>query len=254
MENVLKVEGLTKQYKRFTLDHISFEVGKNSIVGFIGANGAGKTTTIKLILGLIHSKEGKVTYFNDEKSSINQKIIKDRIGVVLDEACFYENFSINQFKQLIAPLYSNWDEEVYINYLRQFELNPKARISSLSKGMKMKFSLALALSHHAELLIMDEPSSGLDPFLRKELNNILVQFTKNEGHSVFFSTHIISDLDRIADTIICIDHGKIKEFDSKNNLMNKYRQACINEESYLDKTREPNLEDIVLYLTRQGVN
>lgn len=250
MGSILKVNALTKKYKDFMLENINFEVRNNSIVGFVGANGAGKTTTIKLILGLIHADGGEITYFNDDSYSIRQKQVKDRIGVVLDDSCFYEDFTIAEMKKLIASSYSNWDEKVYLDYLEQFQLNPKSKIKSLSKGMKMKFSLALALSHHAELLIMDEPSSGLDPLVRKELNDILINFAKTNNNSVFFSTHITSDLDRIADTIIFIHYGKIKEYGDKSELLKKY--AGIHKGTILEGKDNPNIEDVMIYFSQQG--
>lgn len=237
MDEILSVSGLTKSYSKFKLDHISFKVEKNSIVGFIGVNGAGKTTTIKSILGLIHPDDGDVTYFGNTSNKQDMNGVKNRIGVVLDDACFYDEFTINNMKNIIAPAYKDWNEETYREYLRRFDLNPKQKISSLSKGMKVKFSLALALSHNAELLIMDEPTSGLDPMIRKELSEIMVEYVQQGENSVFFSTHITSDLDKIADTLVCIDHGQIQFTGKKKDLYKQYGKD--------------NVEDIMMLITEK---
>lgn len=221
MESILEVDSLRKCYKNFVLDNISFQLQKNRITGFIGTNGSGKTTTIKLILGIALKDSGKIKLFGKDISQ-NERELKNRIGVVLDEGFFYEDLTINEMKSIIAASYTNWDNNLFYRNIERFGLHKNQKISSLSKGMRMKYSIALALSHHAGLLIMDEPTSGLDPLIRSELLVILKEFMNKEGNSVFFSTHITSDLDKIADTLILIDKGKIIFSEDKNNLLSKY--------------------------------
>lgn len=222
MGNILEISKLNKSYTDFSLTDVSFSLPENSITGFIGINGSGKTTTIRCILGLLKFNSGDIRLFGQDMNK-NAKMLKERIGVVLDDGGFYEEFSMAQMKGIVAPAYKNWQEQDYNNYMEQFELNPKQKISTLSKGMKMKFSLALALSHKAEFLIMDEPTSGLDPLIRSQLLNILAEYMKKDGKAVFFSTHITSDLEQIADRLILIDNGRIVFQHGKDSLLSKYR-------------------------------
>jgi len=191
------------------------------ITGFIGVNGAGKTTTIKAILGLVLKDAGNIKLLGREMSR-NERELKNHIGIVFDEGYFYEDMTIKEMKNVIASAYSNWDEAVFEGNMRRFRLQPGQRISTLSKGMRMKYGIALALSHHADLLIMDEPTSGLDPLVRSELMDILLEFMQEEGKGVFFSTHITSDLDKIADVLILIDKGRIIFNEEKDVLLDKH--------------------------------
>ena len=175
MQRLLEVKGLKKTYSNFKLDGVSFSIYEDCITGFIGANGAGKTTTIRSILNLISCEAGSIK-FKGKDTKKAEKTFKDSIGVVFDEGFFYDELTLTQMKNLIASSYSQWDNGAYTHYLNTFSLKPAQTISSLSRGMKMKFSLALALSHHAELLIMDEPTSGLDPLVRKQFIEILKEY------------------------------------------------------------------------------
>lgn len=222
MNNVVEVESLCKAYGDFSLKNVSFCLPENCITGFIGVNGAGKSTTIRNILGLTLRDSGSIKFFGKNIDE-DGEIIKNRIGIVLDDGAFYENLSMQTMKNILAPAYSQWNEKDYKKYMREFNLNPKQKISTLSKGMKVKFALTIALSHNAELLIMDEPTSGLDPLIRSELMGILLDFVKNENKSVFFSTHITSDLEKIADMLILIDNGQIVFQNEKDALLDKYR-------------------------------
>lgn len=222
MENILEVSHLTKDYGRFCLDNVSFSVPEGCIAGFIGVNGAGKSTTIHTLLGLTPSDGGQVKLFGRPFTG-TEGDLKNRIGVVLDSNYFYEELTISEMKQIIAPAYTSWSDRNFNRYLEAFHLTPGTLIASLSKGMKVKFALALALSHKAELLIMDEPTSGLDPLIRKELLKILRDYMKQDGKGVFFSTHITSDLDHIADMLIMIDSGKIVFQEEKDSLLDNYR-------------------------------
>lgn len=223
MNNVLEVEGLCKSYKSFALHNISFSIPDNCITGFIGVNGAGKSTTIKSVLRLIKPQGGSIRFWGMDIEKHEQEI-KNRIGVVLDEGAFYSELSMSEMKRIIAPAYSNWQEADYKVYMEQFSLNPKQKIATLSKGMRAKFALVLALSHNADLLIMDEPTSGLDPLVRSEFMDILLNFMKKDGKSVFFSTHITSDLDRVADMLILINNGNIVFQQDKDLFLDTHRR------------------------------
>ena len=222
MSDILKVEHLNKSYKDFALTDVTFSLPEGCITGFIGANGAGKTTILRTILGLTQKNSGSIQIFGLDMER-NAKQIKNRIGVVLDDGCFYEELSLAEMKSIISSAYTMWSEQDFKRYMDMFKLEPKQKISTLSKGMKMKYALALALSHNAELLIMDEPTSGLDPMIRSQLLKVLADYMENGGKGVFFSTHITSDLDKIADMLIMIDHGRIVFQEEKDVLLDNYR-------------------------------
>lgn len=224
MDNILEVYGLNKNYNKFSLTDVSFALPEGCITGFIGANGAGKTTTIRSILGIIRRDSGQIRIFGEDLEG-NEKSLKDRIGVVFDDSYFYDELSMAEMKSIVAPAYTKWCEQDYRMYMELFKLNEKQTISTLSKGMKMKYALTLALSHKAELLIMDEPTSGLDPQIRSQILDILGDYMKKGGRGVFFSTHIISDLDKIADTIVLIDSGRIVLDCEKDVLLDRHRKV-----------------------------
>jgi ABC-2 type transport system ATP-binding protein len=221
MLDVLKVEGLYKQYKDFALDGISFRLPPGYIMGFIGANGAGKTTTIKLIMNLIKKDAGTVEVLGMDHIREEQKV-KDRIGFVYDTAGYYEELSMEQMKNIISRYYTQWDEDTYRRYLKRLGLSGNKKIGDLSKGMRMKYALALALSHRAELLLMDEPTSGLDPVVRAELLGVLQEVIEEGTCSVLFSTHITSDLDKVADYVVMIHDGRVVFNDAKDHLLECY--------------------------------
>lgn len=221
MNAVLEVKNLNKAYENFSLKDVTFSLNQDCITGFIGTNGSGKTTTIKAILGLVLKDSGKINFLEKDIDKHERKS-KNKIGVVLDEGYFYDELTLKEMKNVIAPSYTEWDEQVFLKYIKRFNLNLGQKISTLSKGMRMKFAVALALSHHADLLIMDEPTSGLDPLVRSELIDILLDFMKEPGKSVFFSTHITSDLDKIADMIILIDDGQILIDEEKDALVESH--------------------------------
>ena len=208
MENVIELRNVNKIFDSFRLNDISLTVKKGFVTGFIGGNGVGKSTTIKLIMNLLQPDSGTISVFGLNYKE-HEKEIKQRIGFVFDENVFYENLTLAQMKQIIKPAYSNWDDALFNHYVKTFELPLKKKIKQFSKGMMMKASLTLALSHHAELIIMDEPTSGLDPIFRRELLEILHQLMEDENKTIFFSTHITTDLDRIADYIAFIHNGEL---------------------------------------------
>lgn len=222
MDYVLEVKNVAKEFDEFKLDHISFTLEPGYIMGFIGPNGSGKSTTIKLIMNLLKKDSGEIKVFGKDHIKY-EKEIKERIGFVYDESYFYEDLSINQMKNIVAAFYEAWDDSQFSRYIKEFDLDPKLKIKKLSKGMKMKFSLALALSHHADLIIMDEPTSGLDPIFRREILDILYSIIQDERKSIFFSTHITTDLEKIADYITFINQGKIVFSTSKDEVIEDYK-------------------------------
>ena len=222
MSDILKVENLNKSYGDFSLADVNFSLPEGCITGFIGVNGAGKTTTLRTLLGLTKKQSGNIQFFGLDMEK-NEKKIKDRIGIVLDDGCFYEELSLAEMKSIISSAYTEWSEQDFKRYMDMFSLDPKQKINTLSKGMKMKYALALALSHNAELLIMDEPTNGLDPLVRSQLLKVLADYMDNSGKGVFFSTHITSDLDKIADMLIMINNGRVVFQEEKDNLLDTYR-------------------------------
>jgi ABC-2 type transport system ATP-binding protein len=237
MNRILEVNGLKKDFDTFSLQDITFSLQDGCITGFIGINGAGKTTTIKSILGLILKDSGSIKLFGKEIDK-NERELKNHIGIVLDEGYFYEDMTLMEMKSIIAPAYSNWDEIAFKSYIERFNLRLNQKISKLSKGMRMKYSIALALSHHADLLIMDEPTSGLDPLVRTELMDILLEFIKEDGKAVFFSTHITSDLDKVADVLILIDNGRIVLNEEKDILLDTHGLVKGDKSMINDQTRK----------------
>ena len=214
MENVIELKGVHKSFDGFQLKDFSMTVKKGLVTGFIGGNGVGKSTTIKLLMNLLQPDSGTISIFGLNYKD-HEKEIKQRIGFVFDENIFYENITLAEMKRIIKPSYSNWDDKLFNHYVQTFELPLTKKIKSFSKGMMMKASLTMALSHHAELIIMDEPTSGLDPIFRRELLDILRDLMQDGEKTIFFSTHITTDLDRIADYITFIHNGEhifTKEF------------------------------------------
>jgi ABC-2 type transport system ATP-binding protein len=221
VEKILELNHVTKHYDDFVLniDHLSLNRGY--IMGFIGPNGAGKSTTIKLIMNLVKKDGGEIRLFGQDHKQ-EELTVKERIGFVYDHFPFYEELTAEEMKNMIRPFYRRWDEPLFQRYVRDFKLPLKKQIKHLSKGMKMKLALAIAFSHHAELLIMDEPTSGLDPLIRRELLEILQSLMEDERKAVFFSTHITSDLDKVADYITLIHQGEIMFSVAKDDLLDEY--------------------------------
>ena len=207
MDAILQVNNLTKQYTDFTLDRVSFSVQKGTIMGLIGENGAGKSTTINAILNLIRKDEGSVTFWGQELSSSKQ--LKEDVGVVFDGINFYETLTPAKVGKIASAAYKQWDAHLYQDYLKRFQLPVDKEIKSLSKGMKMKLSIAVALSHKPKLLIMDEATSGLDPVMRDDILDVFLDFVQDENHSILMSSHITTDLEKIADYITFIHQGKV---------------------------------------------
>lgn len=221
MEDVVVLDQVSKSYGGFKLDRISFTIKKGFIHGFISRNGAGKTTTIKLMMNLIRRDEGSIRIFGLDNREYEREI-KQRIGFVHADNHYYEDLTVEQMKRVIASFYQQWDEKAYNRYLKMFELPANKKIKHLSKGMRMKYSIALALSHNADLIIMDEPTSGLDPVVRREILELMSEVIQEEEKTVFFSTHITSDLEQIADYITFIHDGRIQFSLPKDEIKEKY--------------------------------
>ncbi len=221
MENILEIKSLRKKYQNFTLKDVSFNLPYGYIMGLIGPNGAGKTTIIKLIMNLIKRNSGEVRVFG--RDNIKDEVeIKSRIGFVYDIPPFYEHLSLNQNKAIVSQFYPEWNEPLFREYAKKFDLILKSKFRTLSRGMKMKFQLALALSHNANLVILDEPTSGLDPVFRRELLEIFSELIQDEKKSILFSTHITSDLDRIADFVTFINKGSIVFSENKDSVLENW--------------------------------
>lgn len=221
MENILEVKNLSKKYTGFELKNISFELPKGMIMGFIGENGAGKTTTIKSILNIIGNYKGEVKIFGLDNKK-NEKIIKEDIGVVLDDMFFPEILLPKDINDIMKEVYKNWDSDLYLKYLTEFNLPNNKQIKTFSKGMRKKLEIATALAHHPKLLILDEPTSGLDPVARNEVIDIFQDFIQNEECSILLSSHITTDLEHIADYITFINNGEVILSKTKDELIDKY--------------------------------
>lgn len=222
MEKIaLELTNVTKRYQDFTLNDISFKVPQGSIVGLIGENGAGKSTTINCILNELRIDEGEILIFGRDHAD-EESYIKDKLGVVFDENHFPDIFTPVEIGACMAGVYAKWSEEVFFGYLEAFNLPKDKRIKDFSKGMKVKLAFAVALSHEAELLLLDEATSGLDPVIREEILDILLDFVQDERHSVLVSSHIISDLEKVADYIVFIHRGELVFGCEKDLLVDRY--------------------------------
>lgn len=279
---MLKIENLSKNYPTFSLKDVSFSVPKGYIVGFIGRNGAGKTTTLKCIMNAVKADGGKITVFGKDAVQ-NETEIKQRIGFSLGEADYYKNYKIKNVTGVYKRFYKNWNENSYEKYIRKFNLDENKKINELSSGMRVKYALTLALSHNAELFIFDEPTSGLDPISRDEISDVFQELVEDGEKSILFSTHITSDLDKIADYIVFIRNGEIIVSDEKDNILDShimiygkkseiekiqnsaigYKENHFGFTALMKKadlpdgdfeTAKPNLEDIMIYYDKEYEN
>ena len=221
MSNALQVSGLCKTYDDFKLDNVSFSLPAGYIMGFVGQNGAGKTTTIRCILNMARRESGEIRIF-ERDNRIEELAIKQELGAVFDEIFFVDVWRVKEVEKAIKGFYSQWDSKLFADFLSRFDLPPNKQVKDLSRGMKMKLMLAVAMSHGAKLLLLDEPTSGLDPVAREELLDILWDYIADGEKSVFFSTHITTDLESIADFITLIDHGKILYTGSTDALLEHF--------------------------------
>ena len=284
MSNVLTVEKLNKKYPAFSLKDVSFKVEAGQIMGFIGRNGAGKTTTLKSIMNLIHYESGKIKAFGTDMTE-NELANKQRIGFALSELNYYPNKTIRQLVNVTKRFYKNFDENKFYEVCKIFNLDLDKKLEELSSGMKVKYSVAIALSHQAELLILDEPTSGLDPVSREEILDIFREIVKNKDRAILFSTHITSDLDKCATNITYIHDGEIAYTGTKQDFVDSYlyvKDTSCNkdlEKEYISfkeldgyieglisidkkdiflknkiKPKEPDLDQIMVYLERSKSN
>lgn len=215
-KNNILVRDLCKQFDGFLLDHVSFQVPKGRIVGFIGENGAGKSTTINLILDELKRDNGQIQIFGKENTITS---VKEDIGVVFDECNFHDVFNTSDIEKILSGIYKSWDSNLYRQYLKKFKIPERKQIGSFSKGMKMKLSIICAMAHKPKLLILDEATTGLDPVVRDEMLDLFLEFIQDEECSIFFSSHITSDIQKIADYVILIHQGKIIFEEQKDDLV-----------------------------------
>lgn len=221
MDNALVIENVTKTYPGFALRDVSVTLPRGSIMGFIGENGAGKTTTIKLILNMLHRDSGRILVLGKDNLE-EEKAVKERLGVVLGDLNLPETMNGLKINHMMSGIYPCWDKAAYFSNLERFGLPKDRKIKEYSRGMKMKLSIAIALSHGAELLILDEPTSGLDPIIRDEILDIFMDFIQEETRSIFVSTHIVEDLEKIADYITFIHKGRILISEEKDHLLERF--------------------------------
>ena len=279
--NAIEIKGLTKQYQGFRLGSYDLTLPSGCILGLVGENGAGKSTTIRLIMDAITRDAGTISVLGVDNRSPEFAGVKEDIGVVLDEAYFPEVLSAANVGKIMACTYRRWDMEKYRGYLSRFDLDDRKLIRDYSRGMRMKLAIAVALSHDPKLLILDEATSGLDPMVRDEILDIFNEFTRDPGHSILLSSHIVSDLEKICDYIAFLHKGKLMLCEEKDQLLEEYALAHLSAERFADlpedsivgrkngrfgvealvlRSRVPqdlpvehtNLEDIILFMAKGG--
>lgn len=219
--NAIEISGLTKTYDGFKLDDLSFNVPQGSIMGFIGQNGAGKTTTIKLLLGLIKRDSGSIKMLGLDNLE-HESEVKAQLSAVFDDIPFHDQLTAAQLSTVLSDVFSQWDKAVYSEYLDRFALPRRKKIGQLSKGMRMKLQIAAALSHHAKLLIMDEATTGLDPVVRNEILDIFLEYLRDASNSILLSSHITSDLEKVADCVTFIDKGRLLLTGVKDDIVDTH--------------------------------
>ena len=281
MLNAIEIRGLVKEYPGFRLDGLDLALPSGSIMGLVGENGAGKSTTIKLIMNAVHRDSGTVSVLGTDSRSAAFNEVKEDIGVVLDEAYFPEVLNASDVGRIMANTYRNWEPDTYEGYLQRFGLPRDKAFKDFSRGMKMKLAIAVALSHQAKLLILDEATSGLDPMVRDEILDIFNEYTRQEDRSILLSSHIVSDLEKICDYIAFLHKGKLVLCEEKDRLLEEYalvrlpheRLTDLPEGSVVGVENDPygvralvlrdmvphdlplehtNLEDIILFLAKGG--
>ena len=247
MDNILELHQVCKTFPKtnFTLDHVSFSIPYGSIMGFVGENGAGKTTTIGCVLNTVSKDSGTIKIFGKELADTDTEL-KEKIGVVYDGDNFPAYWTAEQLSDVMQGLYANWDNDLFKKYLNDFRLLPNQKIKSYSRGMTMKLAVAAALSHHPQLLILDEATSGLDPIMRDDMLDVFLEFVQDENHSILLSSHITSDLEKIADYITFIHNGKLIMAASKNDLAYNFAVMRCKESQFLEL--DPG--DILVYRKR----
>ena len=230
--NAIDAKGVTKRYPGFTLDQVSLTLPSGCIMGLVGENGAGKTTLIRLIMGAARADEGSVSVLGVDNRDPAFHDVKEDVGVVLDEAFFPESLTPRDIGRVMAATYRRWDDAVYQRWLTAFHLPERQRFREFSRGMKMKLSIAVALSHAPRLLVLDEPTGGLDPVVRDEILTVFSDFAREGDHAVLMSSHIVSDLEKICDYIACIHHGRLLLCEEKDRLLEEYAVVKLSREAF----------------------
>lgn len=247
MEHILELQEVSKTYRKsdFKLEKVSFRLPYGAVMGFVGENGAGKTTTIDCILNTVKKDAGNILLFG-RKMQDEDKDLRENIGVVYDGGNFPDYLNPLQLSDIMEGLYTQWDNELFFDYLERFRLPKKRKIKTYSRGMAMKLAITAALSHHPKLLILDEATSGLDPVMRDEILDVFLEFVQEEDRSILLSSHITGDLEKIADYITFLHEGRIILTASKNELAYEYGIMRCKENQFqgLDK------EDVVAYRKR----
>lgn len=239
--NAISLKNVTKQYKNFTLDNISLDLPKGSIMGLIGENGAGKSTLIKMIIGSIRKKtSGEISLLGESNVDNFYNVLQD-VGIVPDDVAFPERFKVKHVNKMMSLTFTNWDKEKFYSYVKRLEIPENKKFKEYSLGMKKKLGIAVALSHDPKLLILDEATSGLDPVVRDDFLDILYDFTRDEEHSILFSSHIVTDLEKLCDYIAVLHKGKLLMCDEKDALLDNYRMLRCSE----DELRKIPNEDIL---------
>lgn len=277
---LLELENVAKSYKNFELTNINFDIEPGEIVGLIGRNGAGKTTIIKLIMNMIDRKNGSINVAGLDNISDEIKV-KNLIGYVSADNYLLPNAFVNSYVDLFTMAYDEFEKEKFDDYAQRWELPLNKQFKAYSEGMKLKAMLAFAISHNPKILILDEPTAGLDPVSREEILELFREFVADGEHSVLFSTHITSDLDKVADKIVFIHEGKVLENMYTDDLLGKYVVVSGDDKSYDDckdtligvkktsigfnglalrsdvadkeglQLSQPNIENIMVYYTRK---
>lgn len=235
--DMLSVQNLSKKYEKFQLKNVSFTLGKGYIMGFIGRNGAGKTTTLKTMLNFVHADGGAVTVMGKDFKS-NEFECKQKIAFMLGGVSYYPKQKLKAIADVVKRFYDQWDDAAYERYLARFDLDPNKRVEELSAGMKVKYALALALSHHAQLLILDEPTSGLDPVSRDDMLELFQELIEDGERSILFSTQITSDLEKCADFITYIKNGVIIASAEKDEFLGSYKIVKGTGEQFTQELRQ----------------
>ncbi|MDO5734770.1 MAG: ABC transporter ATP-binding protein [Eubacteriales bacterium] len=276
-KTAIEIKGLVKRFHNFQLGPLNLSIPKGTIVGYIGQNGAGKSTTIKLLLGLLHKDAGEIRILDEDNP--NSVRLKDRLGVVFDDLFVPEEMTLVDLEKFCRRVYSNWERDLFYSFIERFKLPAKKIIKNYSRGMKMKLSMAVALSHNAEVLILDEATSGLDPIVREEILDLLLEFMQDEEHTILISSHILSDLEKVADYIAFIHDGRVLFVEAKDDLKENYGLCTLSNEEVKDidedaivgrrvhsfgqelllkknlvpaglKLEKPSIEDIMIYFIK----
>lgn len=232
MGYALELKQVTKRYGDYALENVNLALPRGCIMGLIGENGAGKSTTIRSIIGAVRPDAGEIRVLGCDNRSGEFLAVKQELGVVLDEACFPDGLTPRQVCRMMRDIYENWEEEAFFGYLKRFDLPADKMFREFSRGMKMKLSLAAALSHRAKLLILDEPTNGLDPIARDDILDVFMEFTRSEEHSILISSHIISDLEKICDYVAFLHKGRLLFCEEKDVLEEEYGLLTLRREDF----------------------